>query len=455
MGCAIGSLLSSVTCCCGSAACSLCCKACPSMKNSTSTRLAYSFFLLLGTIVSAIMLIPGLGNSLKTILPGICTDIPFFVTHSIDCSAIIGYFAVYRICFALTCFFFLFMLVMVYVKSSRDPRAKIQNGFWFFKFLALLGICVGAFYIPQNGAFEQVFMYFGIVGGFLFILIQLILLIDFAHTWNESWVEKYENDEKEYYYGLLIFTGIFFATTITLAVLGYVYYASNAGCGLHIFFITFNLILCVVATVVSVLPVVQEYNSTSGILQSSFVSLYVMYLTWSAMSNNSNHNCNPGLIGIIHPSIIGNSTTPVPNTPAHSSLDASSIVSLILWFLVILYSSFTSASKGGKLIGNSKETTSLTDNEPDDSGDGNRQNVWDDEKEGVAYSYSGCHLVFMLATLYVMMTLTNWYKPARDLSSFTANEPSMWVKITSSWICVAIYIWTCVAPYFLRDRDFF
>ena len=132
MGCAIGSLLSSVACCCGSAACSLCCKACPSMKNSTSTRMAYSMFLLLGTVVSAIMLIPGLGNALKKILPGICSNIvvPLVIDQNalLDCSAIVGYFAVYRICFALACFFFLFMIVMVYVRSSRDPRAYIQNG---------------------------------------------------------------------------------------------------------------------------------------------------------------------------------------------------------------------------------------------------------------------------------------------------------------------------------------
>ncbi len=45
------------------------------------------------------------------------------------------------------------------------------------------------------------------------------------------------------------------------------------------------------------------------------------------------------------------------------------------------------------------------------SGDSNnRQVVWDDEKGGTAYSYSGCHFIFLLATLYVMMTLTNWYR---------------------------------------------
>ena len=114
---------------------------------------------------------------------------------------------------------------MVYVRSSSDPRSGLQNGFWFFKYLALIGICVGAFYIP-SGAFEEVLLYIGIIGGFLFIIIQLILLVDFVHGWNERWVEKFENGQREYYYGLLIFTGFFFCVAITITVLCYVYYAS-------------------------------------------------------------------------------------------------------------------------------------------------------------------------------------------------------------------------------------
>ncbi len=125
----------------------------------------------------------------------------------------------------MACFYLLFCLIMVYVRTSRDPRSGLQNGFWFFKYLALIGICVGAFYIP-SGTFEEVLLYFGIIGGFLFIIIQLILLIDFIHAWNEKWVEKFENGQKEYYYGLLIFTGFFFCVTITISVLCYVYYAS-------------------------------------------------------------------------------------------------------------------------------------------------------------------------------------------------------------------------------------
>ena len=43
--------------------------------------------------------------------------------------------------------------------------------------------------------------------------------------------------------------------------------------------------MCIVISVVAVLPKVQEYQPRSGLLQSSVVSLYTLYLTWSAMSN--------------------------------------------------------------------------------------------------------------------------------------------------------------------------
>lgn len=36
----------------------------------------------------------------------------------------------------------------------------------------------------------------------------------------------------------------------------------------------------------------------------------------------------------------------------------------------------------------------------------------------------------------------------------TSKWPSVWVKISSSWICISLYVWTLVAPLVLTNRDF-
>jgi hypothetical protein len=45
-----------------------------------------------------------------------------------------------------------------------------------------------------------------VFGAGLFLLIQLVLLIDFAHSWAESWVAKYEEDPEnnKVWYGVCI-----------------------------------------------------------------------------------------------------------------------------------------------------------------------------------------------------------------------------------------------------------
>ena len=42
--------------------------------------------------------------------------------------------------------------------------------------------------------------------------------------------------------------------------------------------------------------------------------------------------------------------------------------------------------------------------------DGEVRRVMDNEKDGVQYSYTFFHFMLFLASLYIMMTLTNWYR---------------------------------------------
>ncbi|KAJ8321927.1 hypothetical protein KUTeg_000398 [Tegillarca granosa] len=174
--------------------------------------------------------------------------------------------------------------------------------FWFFKFLILIGICVGAFFIPR-GAFGQ---------------------------------------------GLLFFTIIFYMVSITAVVLFYLFYAKDGDCVLHKFFVSFNLILCVAVSILAVLPKIQDLNPRSGLLQSAVITLYVQYLTWSAMANNPKKNCNPSLTQIINPSL--NDTTSHQSNGdfvqlwAADQFDWQSLVALLLWLFAVLYSSIRTSS---------------------------------------------------------------------------------------------------------------
>ncbi|XP_055716605.1 probable serine incorporator isoform X1 [Phlebotomus papatasi] len=441
-----------MACCCTGTAVSLCCNACPSCKNSTSSRLMYALMLLFGAILGAIALAPGLQDTLRKV--PFCANSTSTTSlvlpsaySSIDCSSAVGYLAVYRICFALVCFFILMAVMMVGVRSSNDPRAPIQNGFWGLKFLIVIGITIGAFFIPE-GSFGYTWMWIGLIGGLAFILVQLVLIVDFAHTWAETWVSNYEeNESRGWYCALLTATGLQYILGITGIVMLYIYYTVSNDCALNKFFISINLILCVIVSVMSVLPAVQERLPKSGLLQSAMVTLYTVYLTWSAVANNPDHVCNPGFLGIV-----GEHSNKV-------TFDKTSIIGLVIWLFCVLYSSLRSASQVARVANPDPEKQVLTatlteDDSKPTTASGDDGKVWDNEESGVAYSWSLFHIVFATATLYVMMTLTNWYQPNSSLETMNANSASMWVKIISCWLCLGLYAWSLVAPIVLADRDF-
>lgn len=76
---------------------------------------------------------------------------------------------------------------------------NIHYRFWAIKYLLIIGGIIGAFFIPAK-ALDSTWMYFGMIGGFFFIIIQLILIVDFAHSWADAWVGNYEDTESKKWY---------------------------------------------------------------------------------------------------------------------------------------------------------------------------------------------------------------------------------------------------------------
>ncbi|VDP89621.1 unnamed protein product [Echinostoma caproni] len=338
----MGCIVSSVACCFCSSAASLCCACLPSCKSSTSARIMFSLILIITTVLSAIALIPEVRKGLA--------EIPALCTPGLDCDAITGFGAVYRLCFATTMFFLLFSLIM----------------------------------------------------------------IRFAYSWNENWVERLEDTgNKCYAVGLLGMTFLFYASSLVGIGLLYHYYASAPECALNKAFVSLNLIFCVIVSVVSVLPKVRERLATSGLLQVSITSIcYVVFLTWSALTNWRDPICNPTI------SYVPDSNSTSPDAPVQLKFDWHVAFGLIFLVFSVLFSSFRSSSHSsvGKFT---LSSTTVNDIGPTvASNSEGKQVVWDDEEDGVTYVYSAFHFLMMLATLYLMLYLTHAH---------------LWLHLCSHW----------------------
>lgn len=414
---------------------------------------------------------------------------------------------VHRITFALTLFHFILGIMLIGVQDTRTKRAAIQNGWWGPKVLGWILLTVLMFFIP-NQFFIVWANYFALILASIFIVVGLVLLVDFAHTWSETCLDKWETTEAPFWkYTLIGSTLGMYAAMITVTGLLYGYF-SGSGCGLNTFFITFNLFLCFVITALCISPAVQEANPRSGLAQSSMVAAYCTYLITSALMNRDNAECNPIVRG-----------------RAGTAKRTTVLIGACFTFLAIAYSTSRAATQSKALVGKRRaeanrsssapngygplathESTSEEENggittkqptkkedlriqalraaveagslpasaleeDQDDNDDdvgsfvaGTGGDEHDDERNGTRYDYSFFHFIFAIAACYTAMLLTDWRfvklgGPSPDPSDDGApmvyigrSHAAMWMRVVSSWLCMAIYSWTLVAPVVMPDR---
>lgn len=345
----------------------------------------------------------------------------------------------------MTLFHIILSLLVIGVHDTRTKRAAIQNGWWGPKLAAWALLVVISFAIP-NGFFMFWSKHIANLGSVVFILIGLVLLIDFVHTWSETCLAKWEEHGSEVWKWILVSSTLAqYAGVIALTVVDYVYFGKS-GCGLNQFFITFNLILCIVATALSISPPVQEANPRSGLAQSGMVAIYVTYLVTSAVANrkDSTGQCNP------------------LTARADAARSSMVVVGAIFTFIAIAYSTSRAATsskafsgkKGSSSGGGAIQLPTDDDSEmgrldnavvrdqpsrkdsvriqammaavaagsipasaldeASDDEDGDEEGPagvapdGDDERSGTKYNYSWFHVIFGLAAMYVAMLLTDW-----------------------------------------------
>lgn len=254
------------------------------------------------------------------------------------------------------------------MKSTGDFRAIVHNGIWPIKYVVLAGLIGCMFLIPAESFFSYYIVTFFFSS--IFIVIQAILLVDFAWVISSRWVDKMENEDNAGLHRFLL-VGCTIAAYTFVIVFTIIYYVYYSGCSINVFFITFNLIIVIGMSILSVLPKIQENNPRSGIFQAAVLGLYITYLVGSAVASQpttADFSCSAAGVG----------------STSNWLTKAMAVSGLIIAFFAIAYQAMSTGSSSKEFFGESS-------NDADE-----------DESIETAYNYSWFHFVFFLAGMYSM-----------------------------------------------------
>lgn len=279
----------------------------------------------------------------------------------------------------------------------------------------------------------------------VFLVVQMIILLDFAYVWSENWASK---ETTPWLAALIGCTLACFAGALTLLGLAYRWFAPHSAgdCSLNVFVITLAIILGVAYSAASLHPAVAH----GSLLCSGTIFFYNAYLTVAALSSEPpGYACNSRTGGL-----------------GSAAGQAGAAAGMVLTLASVAYSAARAGSSG---------TFLFSDPEGSDDGDDyiaapllDDADGSDDESGGAAaprlprlppaprplrYNLSAFHAVYALAACYTAMLLTDWASGAdagRDMIGI--GWTSTWVKIISSWVTSALYGWSLAAPAIFPDR---
>mmetsp|Transcript_291 Transcript_291/g.524 ORF Transcript_291/g.524 Transcript_291/m.524 type:complete len:422 (-) Transcript_291:90-1355(-) len=350
-----------------------------------------------------------------------------------DCCS--GPVAVYRLTWALFMFHLFLALGTVGVNDKSDCRAQIHFDWYSVKFLLLICLIAVAFVIPNP--FFIAYGWIALVGAGIFVLLQLLMLVDFAHSLNEGWVEKYEETgERKYVAFLFVSTFLCFGTAAVLSILMYIY-QMGPDKWVSPFLVSLNILFCLVITLISIHPTIQNADRSTpvGLFQAGFVSFYATYLVFAGLMDGTDSD----------------------------ALETTTIVlGSIFVIICVAYTAFRISGHEETYFG-ADDSNDVNVNLMMDEGEAETKSInttdkeSDSEKGPVGYSYSFFHLVFALGATYVCMLLTSWSElsSSDDDSGIKVDSgaASMWVKVVTSWLALLLYTWTVVAPALFPNRE--
>jgi serine incorporator 1/3 len=285
-----------------------------------------------------------------------------------------------------------------------------------------------------------------------------MVIVDVAHNWNESWVEKSNAAEQaeigtgqKWLYAILVSCAVLFGVSIGLFIYTIVIYH---GCPLNdiIMAVTFLLIVAVTAAQLS--------GEEGSLLGSACMAAWAVYLCHAAVAKN-------------------------PSAKCHSNADEVSIFAILLGIAVTIVSilwtgwSYTAPDKlrntaqdhdddddaaAPSSANKPEQTTTVggivtgTKNDVEGGGDDDApQQQRPSSSENVTWRLN---LALAVIACWASMILTHWGQVQQESSADNnvvdpgVGRVSVWMIVASQWLALSLYLWTLLAPRLFPNRDF-
>lgn len=303
--------------------------------------------------------------------------------------------AVLRI--SLGCFVLHTCLTIALLCAWRNTNAqfRLHSGLWLLKALAAIVGLLAPFALPS--VIVQAYGELARVLSGMFLLVQLILLLDTILSLNETLI-----DRRRCIPLLLFLTVLSLAFYVAGVTAAFLLFAPHTRCGLHIGFIVSNIAMSVVMLLLSMQPF---RLPTAGLLTGALVVLYGVFLLLGGLSSAPPSSCNGG-------------------TAASST--ALQVVGFFMVFAALLWATAGSSVRVGSA------------------------------SEDLSYRPSLFHGMYMLSSCYMGMLLLSWNLNDNTAGTWEVDRGylSTWVKIVSMWVCFVLYAWVLIAPRLLPGREF-
>lgn len=375
----------------------------------------------------------------------------------------VGNAGVYRPTFFSFLFFFVASIAS-YLKPSLNRQV------WPAKYCIYLLMVLGSVFITNNPWFTGVFLHFSRFGAMVFIVIQQVILLDLAYNVNEYAVGKADEcDRLEWGSGAK-----WLKATISICLIFYILAFVGIGLLYHFFSGCAGNTAIITMTLIGFLAVtILQLSGTEGsLLTSSVISLYVVYLGYSAVSKNPHEVCNAQLVQ--------------ENNPYDIAMGLFLTALSLAWTGWSWTAEDRLSSDGVKKargVGKRSATSFRRGQDPvltldDPLLEYNDENSppsglaldgdYDDEDDVLSSQYSDLwklNAILALVSCWVAMSLTGWGSISggiieeEGVEIHTAANPqigkvNMAMIAVSQWVALILYAWTLVAPRLFPDRDF-